>query len=229
MKLKTLLLTIAAFLATSIPFNANAQYSQIASGIQSALTPALSGSGSYQGFVEAGYSRGLKPYPADFIELNTTQGYRYKSWFFMGAGLGVDMLRAHKNNTWGSGWQPNPGPPGKNGITSNAVMLPVFTDFRFIIGDAPQGNHASFFIDLKVGCSFLLSDKYVAVGNGLLTNSSYFFLRPSLGVRIPVSQTHPKRAVNVGLSYKLLTSNYWIGYNNNVTLQTLGGYLAFEW
>ena len=205
-----------------------AQYYQMANTLTNVITPAISGSGSYQGFVEAGYSHTLNPYPGDFVEISTSQGYRYKSWFFMGVGLGADILFARYKESWETDWYPTHPTPDK-AYTKKAVMVPLFTDFRFNIGAPPAQGKVSFFLDLKVGCSFLLANKYIEIGDGYLTNREYFFLRPSLGVRIPVSKNHPKQAVNIGVSYKLLTSNYWNGYNNNITLQALGASLGFEW
>ncbi len=80
----------------------------------------------------------------------------------MGVGLGVDVLFSHKNDDWGSDWE-NPSYGSDRGSTTTAAMIPLFTDFRFNIG----GNSgASFFIDMKVGCSFLLGNKYISIGDG---------------------------------------------------------------
>ena len=226
MKLRFTITFCIVALIFVVPAVSKAQFYQLANTLTNVVTPAISGAGSYQGFVEAGYSHTLNPYPGDFVEISTTQGYRYKSWFFMGVGLGIDGLFAHKNDNWGQTWQP---PVKDRPIVSKAVMLPLFSDFRFIIGSVPSQAKASFYIDLKIGCSFLMSKKYVAIGDGILTNQQYFFLRPSVGVRIPVSKKNVKQAVNIGINYKLLASNYWIGYNNDVTLQALGASVAFEW
>ena len=50
-------------------------------------------------------------------------------------------------------------------------------------------------------------------------------------MRIPINSQNPKQAVNVGLTYQLLTSNnnytYW--HDNSVTLNNLGLTVGFEW
>ena len=140
-----------------------AQYYEAANALQSVISPALSGSGKYKGFIETGYSHTLGSYNGDFIEISTSQGYQYNNWFFMGAGLGFDMLFSRKGKEWG----PETPPPGNLNYTLTAPMLPLFTDFRFLISSTAT---ASFFLDLKVGCSFLLSNKKVAIGQGYLTN-----------------------------------------------------------
>lgn len=202
--------------------NANAQYYEAANQLQSLLRPALSGSKSYKGFIEAGYSHTLGHYNGDFIEFSTSQGYQYNSWFFLGAGLGFNMLFANTGEGWG-GTTP---PPGNRLVATKAPMLPVFTDFRFFIGG---NNSVAFYLDLKVGCSFLLSNKMIAIGDGYLTNREYFFLDPAIGLRLPVNKKKPKQAFDIGVKYKLLTSNYWYNYNNNITLQSLGAFIGFEW
>lgn len=205
--------------------SASAQYYEIANRIPSLIQPALSGSGQYKGFIEAGYSKTLGNYDADFLELSTSQGFQYNSWFYMGVGLGVDVLFSHKNDDWGSDWE-NPSYGSDRGSTTTAAMIPLFTDFRFNIG----GNSgASFFIDMKVGCSFLLGNKYISIGDGYLTNQEYFYLRPSIGMRIPTNSRNPKQAVDIGINYRLLTSNYWNSWSRNITLNSIGVSLAFEW
>lgn len=229
MKIKEILSLALIMWVISNPFQTKAQYYEMVNGLQNAISPILSGSGNYQGSIEAGYSHILSHYKGDFIELSTSQGYRYSSWFYMGAGLGLDVLFAHKNSDWSSTLTPPPGIIGGKKVTEKAFMLPIFTDFRFNIGKNNSASTPSFYLDLKIGCSFLLSNKYIAIGEGYLTNREYFFLRPSIGVRIPVNKKNAKQAVDIGVSYKLLTSNYWVNYNNNITLQSIGANLAFEW
>lgn len=201
----------------------SAQIYEAVNTIRSVISPAISGSGRYKGYVDAGYSHTLGKYNGDFLEVSTSQGYQYNTWFYMGAGLGVDLLFSHKGSNWGMGTPP----AGNPKETTLAPMLPLFADFRFLIGNS---SNVSFFLDLRVGCSFLLTNKAIAIGEGWLTNREYFFLDPSIGVRIPCSKYSVKKAIDVGVRYKLLTSNYWWNsFNNNITLQSLGAFVAFEW
>ena len=212
------------FAVTAASFSANAQIYEAVNTLRSVISPALSGSGRYKGSVEAGYSHTIGKYNADFVELSTSQGYQYNSWFYMGAGLGVDLLMSHKGSQWNQGMTTLP--PNDRGYATTAAMLPLFADFRFFIGDT---SNVTFNLDLKVGCSFLMSNKMIAIGHGYLTNREYFFLEPSIGVRVPCNKKNPKQAFDVGVRYKLLTSNYWYNYNNNITLQAIGAFVAFEW
>ena len=226
MKIKTYIYGLALMLVVIFSSQtASAQYYEIANRIPSLIQPAISGSMRYKGFVDLGYSKTLGNYNADFLEVSTSQGFQYTSWFYMGVGIGADVLFAHKNDNWGDGWE-DPSYGKDHGSMTTAVMLPLFTDFRFNIG----GNKgASFFIDLKLGCSFLLSNKYISIGDGYLTNQEYFYLRPSLGIRIPTNSKNPKQAFDLGASYKLLTSNYWNSRSRDITLNSLGVTVAYEW
>ena len=205
-------------------FSGNAQIYETINTLRSVISPALSGSGRYKGYVEAGYTHTLGKYNGDFIEASTSQGYQYNNWFYMGAGLGVDVLFSHPESNWLEGMETQPA--GNRGYSKTAAMLPLFADFRFLIGNS---SNMSFFLDLKIGCSFLMSNKMIAIGHGYLTNREYFFLDPSIGLRIPCNKKNNKQAVDIGVKYKLLTSNYWYNINNNITLQSLGAFIAFEW
>lgn len=191
--------------------------------------PGISGSGNYKGFVEVNYAHTLAGYNGDFIGVTTSQGYQYSTWFFIGAGLGFDYLFAHKNQNWGNGWWDNPHYNISKEYKESAPMLPLFSDFRFLVGNQSGAQNVSFFLSLKIGCSFLLTSKYIAIGDGYLTNQEYFFLNPSIGIRIPINSNKPKQAFDIGVSYKLLTSNYWYRNPSNITLQGLGAVVGFEW
>lgn len=210
----------------SVAISANAQYSDIANGITNVLMPAISGSSSYKGFVEADYTQGVGRYRSNFATLSTSQGYQVNSWFFMGAGIGVDLMWSYVSDNWGNGWSSSNMDRYDDTYVSRAVMIPVFTDFRFNIG--PR-NAASFFIDLKVGASFLANNKSVKIRNGYLTNTSYFFFQPAIGVRIPVNSNNYKQAFNIGVHYRLLTSDYWSGYQSSIVQNGLGAHIGFEW
>lgn len=214
---------VGAVLLTSI--SASAQYYEIANQIPQLITPALTGGFRYKGFVEADYLKGVGSYNADFLGFSTSQGFKYADWFYMGVGIGVDVMfasPANHNDIYG----PNGGYVNHSSVTT-AAMIPLFTDFRFKFGSNAQS--ISFFADLKIGCSFLCSDSWVSVGDGYLTSEEYFLLKPSIGVRIPVNKNNSKQAVDVGLTYQLLTSNYWMSYNSSVTLNSLGVTVSYEW
>ena len=218
---------MAGCVLTGFSNKASAQYYEIANQLPGLIQPALSGAMNYKGSIDAGYSHTLGKYNADFLEISTSQGFQYSNWFYMGVGIGVDVLFAHQHDSWGDNWNPSQSDFDYNhSSTETAAMLPIFTDFKFTLGGMER---VAFFIDVKVGCSFLLSDDYIRIGDGYLTNRQYFYLRPSIGLRIPTNKNNPKQAIDLGVSYKLLTSNYWNSWNRNVTLNGLGVTLAYEW
>lgn len=211
--LKVLMIGVSLLATSSV---ASAQYYQIANQLGNMISPALSGSLNYKGYIEGSYTAGLGSVKTDLVGVSTSQGFKYRSWFFMGVGLGVDVAMSHvRTENYNTPYQ----------TTSTGVMIPVFTDFRFNIGNQ---SHSSFFADVKLGASFLMGNKYLQVGDGYLTSRQYFYLKPSLGVRIPIGNSG-KSAVDVGITYQLLTSNYWYLGNNSTTLNNLGATVGFEW
>lgn len=222
MKVFTRILLSVAALAGVLP--ASAQYYQLANQLPGLIRPALTGGINYKGFVEATYLKGIGNHNVDILGVSTSQGFKYADWFFMGVGIGADVLFSHVDNDFGN-WQNPDYNYVEHGSTATGVMIPIFTDFRFNTGSMKT---VSFYADIKVGCSFLVGNDYLRVSNGYLTNSEYFFLRPSIGVRIPVNETG-KQAFNVGIDYQLLTCNYWNSWNNSATLNALGAAVSYEW
>lgn len=215
-------LALAASVAIASATAANAQYYQAINQVTNMLQTAFSGGFNYRGFVDAGYVNGIGDKQASFLEFSTTQGVKYGNIFFMGIGMGVDVMFTDYNGGTGN-WLPS-----NEKSTQTAVAIPMFTDFRLNFG---QPTSTGFFIDLKVGAAFYVSDNYIRVGDGYINSSSSFYLKPTIGVRVPVSKSNPKLAMNFGASYQLLTNSYWYNpnHNNNITLSSLGLTVGFEW
>lgn len=222
---------IASVLAMACSAGASAQYYQMANQLQQLITPALSRSLNYKGFVDVSYLKGVGNRNADYLEFTTTQGFKYADWFFMGVGAGVEVVFANPNSQFSDWESPSQiidydGFDRDKGHTKTGCVIPLFTDFRFNIGKPAD---VGFFIDLRLGCSFLLSDKYLEIGDGYMTNSECFYLRPSLGMRIPLGAANTRQAVNIGVSYQLTTSNYWYYHSSSTTLNAVGVNIGFEW
>lgn len=215
--MKKLYLAVATLLCSLLsPVVMQAQYSSIVNQAANMLQTAVIGGFSYKGFVDASYTGGFGSLKANFVGVSTVQGFQYANWFFMGAGLGVDLVYSEVEDTYYD---------FEHKTRSNGVMIPIFTDFRFNIGSRQS---ASFFIDIKAGGSFLIGSDYLAIENGYLSSSEYFILKPSIGLRIPIGGSS-KKAVNIGLTYQLLTCDYWYNNSNNSTLNSFGGTVSFEW
>ncbi len=219
----TRIAAIGALLIAGGASTASAQYYDMANQLMQTIRPALSGSTRYKGFVDATYVKGLGSLNADLVGVSTTQGFTYSNWFFMGAGLGVDLLFSHTDDGWGQGWNNS----DLHSSTTTGVMIPLYSDFRFTVGNQAS---AGFFLDVRLGCSFLIGSDYLRISQGYLTNQQYFYLRPTIGVRVPLDPQRPgKQAFDLGVTYQLLTANYWYNYGGNRALNMLGVNVAFEW
>lgn len=224
-KLTVFIAGIATFLCAS---TASAQYYEIANQLSGLISPALSGSFKYKGYVDISGTAGIGTARANFLGVSTTQGYQYASWFFMGVGMGVDVVMAPQTDVIASPpHYPNDDYSYYNGSRTKA-MIPVFTDFRFNIG---RESSPSFFTDIKIGAAWLLGNSYLILDQGCVSTQTQFYLKPTLGLRLPVNRQKPRRAINIGITYQLLTSNnrYYSAYGNSVTLNNLGVTIAYEW
>lgn len=223
--MKRVLFSAIAFALLMVSVPARAQYYEIANQIPSLLSPALSGGLNYKGYVDFSGTAGIGDNRANFIGISTSQGFRYTSWFFMGVGLGVDVAMSQGHDLLGT--EAPQDPYDYYETTKTKVMIPVFTDFRFNLGNE---SSVSAFIDLKVGAAWLLGSSYLRMENAYLSNETQFYLKPTIGVRIPVNTKNSRQAFNVGISYQLLTSNhnyYW--KSGSVTMNNVGVTIGYEW
>lgn len=205
---------------------AGAQFYQIANQIPQLITPAVSGNFNYRGFVDLSYTKGVGNRNADYVEISTTQGFQYSSWFFMGVGLGVQAVMTNPRDGAPDHWDWSSGDYDRDrSVSRTGCVIPLYTDFRFNIGEQQK---TSFYIDLRLGASFLVSDNYLKIGDGFLTNTECFYFKPGLGLRIPLNDSG-KQAVNVGVSYQLVTSNYWYNYASDISLSSVGLSVGFQW
>ena len=204
----------------------DAQYYQMANQLQQMIRPALTGGLNYKGFVDASYLQGFGDRNASFAEISTTQGFKYADWFFMGVGAGVEVVMTNPQTQFSDWGGVTDDFDRHKGHSKTGWIIPLYTDFRFNIG---KPSDIGFYIDLRLGASFLLSDRYLEIGDGYLTNSECFYFRPSIGMRIPMSMTNTRQALNIGISYQLMTSNYWYYHSSDITLKSIGVTIGFEW
>lgn len=217
---------ILGLLALASVAPARAQIGEIVNGLTNVALPVIKQGAGYKGYLEADFTAGVGNYRTNFVTLATSQGYQLNNWFYMGAGIGVDMLWSTVNRGWGDNWSASDPSWYSHESTSSAVMIPVFTDFRFILG---QQTQTSFFLNFRLGAAFLCSDSYVKVRDGYLTNREYFYFQPAVGVRVPINSTNPRQALDVGIHYRLMTSNYWNNWQYNATINGLGVNISYEW
>ena len=224
--MKRMRMAIVAIVAMMAGVSAHAQYYQMANQLGQLISPALSGGMNYKGYVDASVLYGVGNKEATYVEITTTQGFRYRDWFFMGVGAGVQGIFTNPRSSFSDWENVTDGFDRWHSTSKTGWVIPLFTDFRFNIGNQ---SGLSAFIDLRLGCSFLLSNKYLEIGQGYMTNSECFYLRPTVGMRIPVNAKNPKQALNIGFTYQLVTSNYWCYNSSNTTLSALGVTFGFEW
>lgn len=223
----------AAALSVTFAQEACGQYWQAANQLQSLISPALSGSGRYKGSVELMGVAGIGSSKLNHVEISTSQGYQYTDWFYMGAGLGVDIVRSSVDDGVPADWNDPDGGWGNSpryGNKKTGVMIPVFTDFRFNIPTGSSPTSASLFVDLRLGATWLVGNSYIRTDDGWLSNNTNFYFRPAIGARIPINSRNPRQAINIGVAYLLLTSgnNYWY-YDDTQTLSAIGATVSFEW
>lgn len=223
--LRRIIAVVVGMIIFGVGQQAKAQYYEIANQLPGVISPALSGSMNYKGFIELPGVAGFGDNRANIIGVTTSQGFQYSSWFFMGAGLGVEVAMTNSDMLSSDVGQAR---YREHSNSSTKVMIPVFSDFRFNFGNT---GGVSFFADVKLGAIWLIGNSYLRLQEGCMTGDAQFYCKPALGVRIPVSSTNQRQAVNIGVAYELITSdnnyNYW--NDNNITLNCLGVSLSFEW
>jgi hypothetical protein len=200
--------------------SASAQYYAIADRMVDMITPALFGGFNYHGIVEVSAIKGVGENNADFVGISTSQGVNYADWFFLGVGIGVDALFTHVDSYYNS--------RGGESVTKSGCVVPLFTDLRFNLG---TGSRVSYYLGAKIGCSFLMGNNDIHVNQGYITSDECFYLKPSLGVRIPTG-TSGRNAFTISASYQLITPGYnRFDYDGerSISLNGFGVTLGYEW
>lgn len=221
-----LALGAAILSVAACPTTSRAQYYDLVNQIPNLISPALSGSLNYKGYVDVTATFGLGKDRANFVGVSTSQGFRYSTWFFMGAGVGVDVVTSSITEIADPDKTPY---PISRATSRTKAMIPIFSDFRFNFGN---NNSTSFFLDIKAGATWLIGSSYLELNNGALSNSAQFLLRPSIGFRVPINSKNTKSAMNVGVTYQLITADNSWGYwtpNYSPTLNSLGVTVGYEW
>lgn len=226
---KTLRPLLAAVALALGSLASQAQYYEIANQLTNLVRPALSGSARYKGYVEISGLAGIGSNRASFAGVSTSQGFQYSDWFFMGAGLGVDLALAPSDDPL-KPLDPDRRPAyWEHASSTTKAMIPVFSDFRFTLG-GNGGKSTAAYIDLKIGATWLIGSSYLSVGDSRLGGGAQFYFKPSVGVRVPLSDNNPRQAVSFGLTYQLITSgNNYSWSSNTLALSALGASVAFEW
>lgn len=126
----------------------------------------------YKGIAELDYLFGVGYYGIGRLEVNIINGYQFNPYFSLGLGTGFRWYSI-------SGY--------------NAVLIPIFADFRVNFMD----NKVSPYFSLGIGYSFDATDSFSGLG---------ILAKPSLGVTIKVSE---KLVMHTGLGYEMQKINYY--------------------
>lgn len=169
-KLKLLCVLIMAF-AINISINA-----------QNYLT------NGYKGYVDAGYSIGIGDYEFGRVEINTSHGYQFSPYFFLGAGFGLHFMPSYETS----------GMAIPLDVRDSKVDIPVFANVRSHFG---KGKIVPF-VDIKGGM-------YVTNDGGMYVNASVgvrYALNDKQGLSLSVGYANEK------LEFEVFDS--FIGYGN---------------
>lgn len=96
----------------------------------------------YRGFVDIGYTEGLRDSGANRLELTTSHGYQFNPYFFTGMGIGVHYYM--------SMWRDD----------INVPFIPLFLDLR---GNLMKGPIVPF-VGMKLGYTLIIDDGILGSG-----------------------------------------------------------------
>ncbi|MDE7402306.1 MAG: hypothetical protein K2M87_02710 [Muribaculaceae bacterium] len=181
----------------------------------------------YKGYVEANYTQGIGHLSSNFVTAATSQGAMITDNIYIGGGIGIDMMWTTIDAGWGEYFKETDKKWDWKNSVKTAIMIPVFSDFRFVTRHS--STQSSLFLNLRVGCTFLCNDRFVRIGDGLLTSKEFFYLQPSIGVRVPINRTKPRQAFDLGVHYRLMTSRYATNWQREAAINGLGINISYEW
>ncbi len=126
----------------------------------------------YKGFVDAGYSIGIGDYKLNRFEVNTSHGYQFNPYIFLGAGLGLHFMPSYATEDMEIPLD----------TRDSKVDIPVFANIRFNLSktkispflDAKGGtyvtNNGNIYVNVSAGCRFAINERQginIAIGYAL--------------------------------------------------------------
>ena len=115
----------------------------------------------YRGYVDVGYSIGIGDYDFGRYEVNTSHGYQFNPYLFLGAGMGLHFIPSYKTK----------GMDIPLDQRESKVDIPLFanihcnflkkkvTPFIDVKGGTYVTNNGGLYINASVGCRFALNEK----------------------------------------------------------------------
>lgn len=115
----------------------------------------------YRGFVDAGYSVGIGDYDFGRFEINTTHGYQFNPYFFLGAGTGFHFMSSYKTGNMDIPLD----------IRESTVDIPLFANVRCnftkkkvapfvdLKGGTYVTNNGGLYVNVSAGCRFAINKR----------------------------------------------------------------------
>lgn len=115
----------------------------------------------YRGFVDAGYSIGVGDYDFGRFEVNTSHGYQFNPYLFLGAGMGFHFMSSYKTS----------GMDIPLDVRDSQVDIPVFANIRCnfskkkvapfvdVKGGTFVTNNGGLYVNASVGCRVTINEK----------------------------------------------------------------------
>ena len=116
----------------------------------------------YRGNVEAGYSVGIGDYDFGRVEINTTHGYQFNPYIFIGAGTGLHFMSSYKTGGMDIALDER----------ESTVDIPLFTNVRCNVlnkkfspfvdvkGGTFVTNNGGLYLVASVGCRYAFNENY---------------------------------------------------------------------
>ena len=148
----------------------------------------------FKGMIEVGYGWGVGNERNNIFAIETSFGYQFNHYFYLGGGLGINF---HKAVLDSYPWRQDEAEINKkrNDPDYKFPFVPLYVNVRSQLFDS---NRITPFVDAKVGASII--------------NFYGFFFSPSIGVPIPTTSF---LSLNVSIGYSLQQSEYKLWVTGN--------------
>ena len=115
----------------------------------------------YRGFIDAGYSVGVGDYEFGRVEVNTSHGYQFNPYLFLGAGIGLHLMSSYETS----------GMDIPLDVRDEKTDVPIFANIRCnfikknispfidVKGGTFVTNNGGMYINVSAGCRFSINEK----------------------------------------------------------------------
>jgi len=164
-------------------------------------------SNCYRGFVDAGYTIGIGDYQFGRFELNTSHGYQFNPYVFLGAGVGLHFMQKYETKNMEIALD----------TRDSKVDVPVFGNLHFNFSKAKVApfvdgkvgyyvtNNGDLYYNISAGCRIAINSKQaVNVSVGYTSQKLEFETFNSFTSRYDMDYTRSSRKLTAeGVTIKL--------------------------